>query len=192
MDFSERLKRERSRLGMTQDQFASACGVSKRAQANYESGDRYPDVRYLAAAEEAGADVPFLVNGRKTEHIRQMGNAILRVFECVEKRIPALGSLTVLGIIQLIAQDEANAQDDDWKGGFVSDEERQALIDALLEHSQLMDAVLFAIGTALRHQGLKLPPDKYIRLALRLVKIFKDSGTVDQAKVSEAVTLIAD
>lgn len=192
MDFSERIKAERNRLGLSQGDFADKCGVSKRTQASYEAGISCPDLRYLAAAEEAGADVPFLVNGRKTEHIRQMGNAILRVFECVEKRIPALGSLTVLGIIQLIAQDEANARDNDWKGGFVSNEERQALIDALLEHSPLMGDVLFAIGTALRHQGLKLPPDKYIRLALRLVKIFKDSGTVDQAKVSEAVTLIAD
>lgn len=192
MEFSDRLKRERARIGMTQDQLASACGVSKRAQANYESGERFPDARYLAAAEEAGVDLQFLVSGRKTEHVRQMGNAILRVFECIERRIPALGAWTMLGIIQIIAQDEANAKDDDWKGGFVADEQRQRLIDAVLDHDPLMGDLLFAIGNEAKQQNASLSPEKFIRLALRLLPAFTESGEVDRAKVAEAVSFSAD
>lgn len=192
MEFAERIREERNRLGLSQGDFADKCGVSKRTQASYEAGTSCPDLRYLAAAEAAGVDVPFLVSGRKTEHVRQMGTAILRVFECFEKRVPALEPYTILGIIQMIAQDEANAKDAEWKGGFVSGKERQKLVDALLDHASLMGDLLFAIGTAQRNQGVKLPPDKYIRLALRLLSIFKDHGEIDPAKVSEAVTLLAD
>lgn len=98
----------------------------------------------------------------------------------------------MLGIIQVIAQDEANAKDDDWKGGFVTTEQRQKLIDAVLDHGPLMGDLLFAIGGEARKQNASLPPEKFIRLALRLFQAFKESGEIDRAKVAEAVTFSAD
>lgn len=63
----ERLKHERLRISLSQDEFARACGVSKRAQATYESGDRSPRAEYLEAAAIAGIDVQYVLTGLRGE-----------------------------------------------------------------------------------------------------------------------------
>lgn len=67
MHIFERLKEERERLGFTQDAFGAIGGVSRRAQANYESGERSPDLSYLAAIERVGVDVLFVITGKRAE-----------------------------------------------------------------------------------------------------------------------------
>lgn len=67
MHIFERLKVERERLGFTQEAFAAIGGVSRRAQANYESGERSPDLKYLAAIERVGADPLYVITGRRSE-----------------------------------------------------------------------------------------------------------------------------
>jgi len=54
------------RLGMTQDSFAEMAGVSKRALANYESGDRKPDSDFLTALAAHGVDVLYVLTGQRT------------------------------------------------------------------------------------------------------------------------------
>jgi len=56
---------------MTQDAFAEMTGVSKRALANYESGDRKPDSDFLAALAAHGIDVTWLLTGQRppTSHL---------------------------------------------------------------------------------------------------------------------------
>ena len=62
--FGTRLKSERKRLGLTQEEFAQACQVQKGAQLNYELGKRFPDTEYLRHAANLGADMLFLVLGQ--------------------------------------------------------------------------------------------------------------------------------
>ena len=63
-DIGARLQAERKRLGLNQDQFGDALGVSKRTQAGYEAGTTDPSTTYLrAAALELGVDVLFVVTG---------------------------------------------------------------------------------------------------------------------------------
>ena len=45
---------------------AKAGGVSPATQSVYESTDRVPDARYLAAIEAVGVDVRFIVHGERT------------------------------------------------------------------------------------------------------------------------------
>lgn len=59
----KRLKEQRVLLKLTQADFAEACGVKRRAQAAYESGQRVPDAAYLVRAWRAGADLKFLLTG---------------------------------------------------------------------------------------------------------------------------------
>ncbi|MDH4571123.1 XRE family transcriptional regulator [Salinicola acroporae] len=59
----ERLKHERLRISLSQEEFARACGVSKRAQASYESGERSPRAEYLEAASSVGVDVQYVLTG---------------------------------------------------------------------------------------------------------------------------------
>lgn len=62
----ERLKEERERIGLSQTEFAAKAGASKNSQYNYEKGERSPDAAYLAAADEMGVDVLYVVTGRRT------------------------------------------------------------------------------------------------------------------------------
>ncbi|SFU79770.1 XRE family transcriptional regulator [Halomonas korlensis] len=65
MHLNDRLKEERQRMSLSQDEFARLGGVSKRAQANYESGDRSPQADYLAALDAAGVDTHFVLTGHR-------------------------------------------------------------------------------------------------------------------------------
>ncbi|MBR0573713.1 MULTISPECIES: helix-turn-helix domain-containing protein [Pasteurellaceae] len=62
--FSERLKIERTRLGLKQTEFAEYCGVKSIAQSNYERGNRKPDSDYLQKAYELGVDIQYLITGK--------------------------------------------------------------------------------------------------------------------------------
>lgn len=62
-EIAARLKAERERLRMKQADFATAVGVSKTAQFNYESGERAPDAAYLQKAAAIGVDTLFVVCG---------------------------------------------------------------------------------------------------------------------------------
>lgn len=64
--FSERLKEERSRLGLSQTEFAQIGGVQRRAQVNYEAGERAPDSVYLEKISALGVDVGYLVTGNRS------------------------------------------------------------------------------------------------------------------------------
>lgn len=61
-----RLREERERLGMTQDDFAPVGGIGKRALIHYEKGERSPDATFLAAIAAAGADVLYILTGQRS------------------------------------------------------------------------------------------------------------------------------
>ncbi|QXI02278.1 helix-turn-helix domain-containing protein [Pseudomonas monsensis] len=65
MTIGERLKEERSRLGLSQTDLGAAGGVGKTTQINYEKGSGSPDAKYLAAAAELGVDVLYVVTGER-------------------------------------------------------------------------------------------------------------------------------
>ena len=60
-----RLREERERLGMSQDEFGKLGGVRRVTQYFYEQGDRSPSLTYLVRVAMAGADFGFLVLGER-------------------------------------------------------------------------------------------------------------------------------
>ena len=64
-EIGTRLKAERKRLGLTQTQMVAPSGRSKSAHINWEQGATSPDVVALATFAEAGADILFIVTGRR-------------------------------------------------------------------------------------------------------------------------------
>lgn len=64
-DFSSRLREERKRLGLSQEDLATMGGVKLNAQSNYENGKRAPDADYLARVAAHGVDVGFLFTGER-------------------------------------------------------------------------------------------------------------------------------
>ena len=69
MPISDRLREQRESLGLSQAVMAEKCGVAARSQRNYESGERSPDADYLAALAAAGADVLYILTGRRNPAI---------------------------------------------------------------------------------------------------------------------------
>jgi transcriptional regulator with XRE-family HTH domain len=63
--FSSRLRLERARLGLTQEQFASLGGVKRASQHMYEQSERVPDIHYLQRLSEHQIDVVHLLLGQK-------------------------------------------------------------------------------------------------------------------------------
>ncbi|BAP41312.1 putative uncharacterized protein [Pseudomonas sp. StFLB209] len=59
----ERLREERERLGLSQEDLASTGGVGRNTQGGYERGVRNPDTAYLVAVATLGVDVAFVLTG---------------------------------------------------------------------------------------------------------------------------------
>lgn len=85
--FSARLREERLRLRLNQQELADVGGVSKGSQVGYESGVRAPDLRYLERVARANVDIMYVVTGRPiasaaSEHFDwQLHNKILETVE---------------------------------------------------------------------------------------------------------------
>lgn len=63
LQFSERLRKTRELLGVTQDDMSARLKVSKRSYCAYEAGDTAPSAKLLTALAENGVDVAYLLTG---------------------------------------------------------------------------------------------------------------------------------
>lgn len=64
-EITDRLKKERIRLGLTQAELGVAGGVKVNAQNVYERGIRTPNAVYLAAVAKIGVDVLYVLTGQR-------------------------------------------------------------------------------------------------------------------------------
>lgn len=69
MTIGDRLKEERSRLGLSQTDLGAVGGVGKTTQINYEKGTGSPDAKYLSAVAALGIDILYVVTGVSTPHV---------------------------------------------------------------------------------------------------------------------------
>lgn len=60
-----RLRDERLRIGLSQDEFAAVGGVSRRSQSAYEADERSPDANYLLAVRDLGVDIFYVLTGER-------------------------------------------------------------------------------------------------------------------------------
>ncbi len=73
-EIGARLREEREILGLNQSAAGEIGGVKKNAQHNYETGKRAPSASYLAAIAEFGADIKYILTGKR--HSQDSPNAI--------------------------------------------------------------------------------------------------------------------
>ncbi|MCL1532660.1 helix-turn-helix domain-containing protein [Xanthomonas nasturtii] len=67
MTVGKRLKNERKRFGLTQDEMAVQLGVSRYAQLNFEKDINLPGGAYLLAALDRGVDVMYVLTGHRAQ-----------------------------------------------------------------------------------------------------------------------------
>lgn len=96
MSVGRRLVEERERLGLSQAAFFAACGVSKKAQFNFENDHNIPGGAYLIAASALGVDVGYVLTGRRSSAaLEPEEQALLSMYRAASKdaRNAALGAL---------------------------------------------------------------------------------------------------
>ena len=115
MKFGDKLKEQRTRRGLTQDEFAEAIGVSRRTLCYYEQGRTYPKNRafYRKLAEFFGVDVNYFLTEDEeflTEAAEKYGRRGLSQAEAVLAQASAL-----------------------FAGGELSDDDKQAFLREIQE-----------------------------------------------------------
>lgn len=72
MGIGQRLREERERLQMSQEELGSVGGVRKQAQLHYEKDERSPDARYLSEIAKVGVDVAYVLTGERAKPIAEL------------------------------------------------------------------------------------------------------------------------
>lgn len=94
-EMGARLKEERIRLGMNQDEMAALAGMKRMAQLRYEKGERSPDGQFFAAAARAGVDVQYVITGVREGAMEDAEAELLARFRGASKELRA-AALAVL------------------------------------------------------------------------------------------------
>lgn len=61
----KRLREERERLQLSQEQLAAIAGTNRITPSRYEGGTHLPTIGFLAAVAEAGVDVEYVLGGKR-------------------------------------------------------------------------------------------------------------------------------
>ena len=110
-EIGERLKRERQRLGMSQEKFGAGGGVQRVTQDLCEQGDRSPTLEDLVRVVSAGVDLGYLAFGG--QGTRLVGRV------CLDKQVLA----SVYRLVEEFSRDS--------KGRLLDVEHRLALFESL-------------------------------------------------------------
>lgn len=65
MEIGTRLKKERTRIGLSEYAVSAMTGISERQQSDYENNLVFPGADYLAFIAAIGFDIGFIVTGKK-------------------------------------------------------------------------------------------------------------------------------
>lgn len=100
VSFGERIREERERMRLNQTAFAATGGVTKKTQMLYEAGERFPDVRYLAAVHEIGCDVRYIVTGNRDAPPPETFTQDERELIASYRSAPLVGKMAVVGALK--------------------------------------------------------------------------------------------
>lgn len=206
---SERLRKERKKLGLSQGEFAERLGVHRNTQARYERGEREPDTAYLEAIQTLGIDAFFVLTGARKgfskEEIEAMPSERIHAFEVNSCTNDMRFVLDLLGISDKqwfdIARKSARRFpfSPDVPGFFSQDRQfaqevakASPVVRELLEGAASLDSTLLAeilerIESA--SSETVLSPNKKAQTAALLYRSFKVGGKIDPAIIEEAVRL---
>jgi len=99
VSIGDRLREERQRLDLNQTELGERGGVTKKTQMLYEGGDRFPDAAYLAAIAEVGADVRYIVTGKREGPLPETLSADEREFLALFRNASLEGKAAAIGAL---------------------------------------------------------------------------------------------
>lgn len=101
--FSVRLKNERTRLGLTQTEIASKCGISREMWGKYERGVALAGSEVLFSLAAVGVDIGYLFSGEKVnKDLTNQEQALLEDYRHMNEQ----GKVAVTTSARAMAQQE--------------------------------------------------------------------------------------
>ncbi len=100
-----RLRAERERLGLSQDEMAAKCNVHRRTQINYELNRRALPADYLETVDQAGVDSVYVVSGTRVNfdasgQVNTSGFVLHHVLRSIEMADDPTSIQLLAGLIQ--------------------------------------------------------------------------------------------
>lgn len=86
-----RLRTERERVGLSQEQLAEVAGTNRMTPSRYEQGSHVPTLGFLASIETAGVDIGYVLTGKRSivslglDDAALLGRAMAVVDDLLEK-----------------------------------------------------------------------------------------------------------
>lgn len=201
-NFSNRLKTERERLGLTQAKFAEACGVGKTAQYTYERGDRLPALEYIDAAGALGVDISYLLRGERTgaEAAKAHGflNILIKIQNLLGLKSGEIERLNkeILNEIEVSVWHNKTQSAKPLPPSVLDVDVRQWLKTATTPDAcmdlGLFTSVLAEVEANLGSTGTTLLPTKKAEAVMMLYRSFRPTGQIDQLLVSDVVKLASE
>ncbi|WP_350112099.1 helix-turn-helix domain-containing protein [Nitrosomonas sp.] len=204
MSIGSRLRKERERLNMKQEDFATACGVRRRAQSSYESDTRSPDANYLEAAAKIGVDISYVIYGKLGSSETALRLSVLEdVYFAINSELGSTveNAVTLLNHAQLAAHPNINELYDKFDKEselpkivkvylrncpkFISDNSH----DTVTVDTNLLETILEHIETILLDKKINLQSKKKALAVSMLYRAFKASGKVDLKMIEETLIL---
>lgn len=198
MSIGSRLRKERDKLNMKQEDFANACGVRRRAQSSYESNTRSPDANYLEAASKIGVDISYVIYGE--EHtfestLKHMVVEDLFFLICYELGFTDEDAMSLLNNSLLTAHEllKQNKEVDGIASDLIEPVENFLKQCTRLSHdtldSDLLGTILEQVDIILLEKKINLQSEKKALAVAMLYRAFRASGKVDTKMIEEALNL---
>lgn len=195
-NFGLRLKTERERLGLTQEEFAKACGVGRTAQFNYEREERSPSSEYLEAANLLGADSTYIMTGTRRGDDWVYAKAYKGVLDSIESvldldrdKIDEIVSMksqlenSPKAANSILAIATYNTAVSNW---LKSTKRIEGCIDV-----NFFTSILALSEDIIQRNKLTITPQKKSNAIVMLYQMFKKSGLIEQAIIENTLQLAA-
>lgn len=191
----ERLRKEREREGLTQEELAKRVGITRRSQVNYEAGKRVPDAKYLLAIAGRGLDVEYVLTGKSAAWER---TALEKVLSELEKRLGIVHGF-LFDVVTTVWEEEVKRA----RGMAVDDAVVTRMVERLLRvfraalgkqetDTALLAAVIEGIEKSLQKYGKALSVTKKAQVVVMLYQLFRErEEEADQDLIDDVVCLAA-
>ncbi|MCP5275051.1 MAG: helix-turn-helix transcriptional regulator [Burkholderiales bacterium] len=202
MSIGSRLREEREKINMTQEDFAIACGVRRRAQSSYESDTRSPDAKYLEAATKIGVDISYVIYGQENTFQNTLRNMVIEdLFSliCYELGISDEDTLLLIENSVSIAQEiyKKNEEVDGIAADLVEPVKNflkkntkiATQCDDNSIDTNLLKTIIERLEFSLEQKKIRFKPEKKALAAITLYRSFKASGKVDQQMIEDLIDL---
>lgn len=198
MSIGSRLREEREKINMKQEDFANACGVRRRAQSSYESDTRSPDAIYLEAASKIGVDISYVIYGEERTFestLKHMVVEDLFFLICHELGFTDEDAMSLLNNSLLTAHEllKQNKEVDGIASDLIEPVENFLKQCTRLSHdtldSDLLGTILEQVNIILLDKKISLQSEKKALAVAMLYRAFRASGKVDTKMIEEALNL---